>query len=292
MGLKPALWSSVWLIAFTACTLSGASGPPSSPKAILASASSQAAPTPQPPAIPRIEVLKSGYSCRLPVTWAGASDRNSFAHGGLLDLSTGAIEWSGQDAVRPRSFSWSARKWVPVRWQWLAPDGLRYADWDQAGLHVVDVRTGADRVISTLGGEVIAWAGEGIYAWDSTLPSMRLIRFDPKTGKSVELYRGDASKRFGTPENVQWDWIAGASAWSVAYPRESSGAITAAQLVRLDMTTGAVTVWLNDAGQTLALLGLDSQGRPLVSIGAGHGYEVWLGLAPNQFRMIDRKSVV
>jgi hypothetical protein len=168
----------------------------------------------------------------------------------------------------------------------LAPDGLRYADWDQAGLHVVDVRTGADRVISTLGGEVIAWAGEGIYAWDSTLPSMRLIRFDPKTGKSVELYRGDASKRFGTPENVQWDWIAGASAWSVAYPRESSGAITAAQLVRLDMTTGAVTVWLNDAGQTLALLGLDSQGRPLVSIGAGHGYEVWLGSAPNQFRMI------
>jgi hypothetical protein len=233
-----------------------------------------------------------GYHCRLPVTWANVSDTNAFAHGGLLDLSTGSIQWSGQDSVHPRSFSWAAEKWVPVKWQWIAPDGLRYAYVNQAGLHVVDVNSGADRVVATLGGSVITWAGEGIYAWDATLPALRLLRFDPDTGKQVELYRGGASKTSGGPENVQWQLISGAYAWSVAGVRDSNGALTEFQLLRLDMFTAAVTVWLDDPGRSLALVGVDSGGRPFVTISTGHRYEVWSGSAPNQFLMIGDGSVL
>jgi hypothetical protein len=295
---------SIAMLLLVACSQSGPSSRVS-PSAASSAAeqrspvlSPQASPILQPsatPPKPTIRLLKSGYNCRLPVTWAGGPGNPLPIYAGLLDLSNGSIILSDPQINNPNTYTWALGKWLPVRWQWVAPDGRQYAYGNETGLHMVDVSSSRDRLLAA-NAYPIDWSAEGIYAYDSTgssaRPALQLVRFNPNTGTRVVLYQGDPSDGPGGPQNVRWDWISGADAWAVAVIRDSSGGLVNLQVVRLDMSTGSVSVWLDDPGRSLALIGVDSRGRPFVTINTGSRFEVWLGSSPGTFQMIGDGSAL
>jgi len=196
----------------------------------------------------------------------------------------------GQFWIPGATYDRMAGRWLPVGPEAVAPDGVTfaYADYDlppspAAGMstgdgphaagalattgrvHLVDARTGADRIL--FGGsptyEVIGYTADGIYLQQVGLTmdgpfASGLFLLKPSGGVPAPVAGGNR-----TLDRAGWDVIGGA-AWGVDYST-GGGLQPGNQLVRLDLTTGAIQVWLTaPEGTGVTRVGTDSKGSLLV----------------------------
>lgn len=258
-----------------------------------------ASPSPQPtsepplssPSAPTPKVL-TGYtfpvqvkfSCRIPAQLNRATD--DATPPGFLDLTTGRFlsdpnsrmskvlgSWDDwHTVVKPVlrgflgvTYSWSARRWLPADRAAVSPDGLHYAYPEvpkpNVGLklHVVDLRTGADRVVSTgVNWGIVDYRSDGIYVAKTTYYSGEgnagLWRINPITGSVLMVL----------PETATTLSLGGGAAWG------SDHALEPTVLYRYDLATGLRTVWFARSNTFVEYRGAVSDGRPLVNTWSGN----------------------
>jgi hypothetical protein len=174
-----------------------------------------------------------------------------------------------------------AGRWVPAPPEAISADGTEYAYAAGDGVHLVEVRTAADRLLDAGAGlEVLALEPEGVYAVHRQRaggPSDGLWLVDPASG---------ATRRIRASEpGVAWTAAGGGAAWASAV---LPGGIE--EVWRLDPAAGTVATWLHRQGAGLLLVGLDGGGHPLVQVAAPQSSSVWLVSAPGQARQVSASS--
>lgn len=208
-------------------------------------------PTPTPHAI-----------CRLPVWWPeNTTPTGVDIHAAFVSIPDGAVTDAG---VLPQlsvslqglpsvqsygaTYEFASSQWVHVDRAYLSPDGKSFAYWTISGsndnsIHVLDLATGADRVIyrgSTLF-LVSAFEAKGIYLVHGVAPRQgafeKLYLLDPAGGTPVLVPGSDRHMyQYG------WELISDGSAWGIDYRVDGTAYIYS--LVRLDLATSQVTQWL------------------------------------------------
>lgn len=178
------------------------------------------------------------------------------------------------DPPQALAYDWAFKRWLPVRSQWVSPDGSQYAYTDITGrIHLVTVSTGADSVIASGSNwAVIGFTADGIYAG---------IR-DPSAQPSLSglwlVASGSGQVREITTSGT-WTFVAADSAWSMSPTVASPNEVSGNQLVGLDLKTGSVRAWYTvPDGDAAHLLGIDPSGHPV--IGDPYGYFVFRVTAP------------
>lgn len=254
--------------------------PATSPRTQLAvtipSPTASTSPLPTPSVSPTAQPL----SCRLPVSgYSGGT-------GGFVVLPGGAYTPDPASAVRlpaagssPGStYDRGQGKWLPVPRDWVAPDGHQYAFLEQLQypgggggyLHIVDVASGGDRRVPYDHGAsasrtneswgLLGYEPEGVYLFSfhsGGYPSLWLVD------------SGGSFRQVGTAFN--WQWVGSGGAWGIP-----AGNPQGAPLQRHDIASGANTTWIQRAGLTPTMLGLDGDGRAVILLGNDVVSELWL----------------
>jgi hypothetical protein len=240
----------------------------------------------------------------LPVTYSKNIQGTS---AGFFEYPAGLMAPNPTTVRRPASpfyaygatYDPAAGRWLPATADAISPDGLSvaYADYDlpppgtygmvaanpTAGtvtavpeigaiattgrVHVVDTRTGADRILyqGAPTYSVVGFTADGIYLAQVVLTMdgqswSGLFLLNPAGGTPRPVAGGSR-----TMDRPGW-WIAGGAAWGTDYST-GGGFGPGNQLVRLDLKTGAASVWSTQAeGMAVALIGIDSLGEALVVV--------------------------
>lgn len=201
------------------------------------------------------------------------------ANSHLWRTATQPYVFGSNDSGRGRiSYDRVVGRWLPVARDQISADGLHFAYAEpifpasaspQAGpgpfptgvhIRVVDLPSGSDRIVFSSTGvapfyTVVAYSQQGIYLTAACVEgcgpdSLKLWRLDVASGTLAKI-----SDRQG------FGWlIRDQVAWMASF--EASGQAT--QLVRLDLTNGQVATWLT--GAAMQLIGIDSEGSPLVTL--------------------------
>jgi hypothetical protein len=233
-------------------------------------------------------------SCSLPVVSWLKNGGNAASQNGFIAVPSGAITVD----TTPNGYTYDRayRRWLPVLAPMVLPDGSAYAYEDQPpdgeyDIHVVQVASGADKVISRMPYDnaysVLALQPEGVYV----VPVLH--RSGVPTG--LWLLSSTTGTLAAVPGAADADWrlIAGGAAWG--------GPVGADRLDRLDLSTGMVTTWFrHDIAIPLgiggdygpAVVGFDLSGRPLVEFAPPvdatvtpapmPSFEIWLVSSPGQ----------
>jgi hypothetical protein len=188
------------------------------------------------------------------------------------------------------SYDVALRRWLPVAWQQVLPDGSAYAYTREASptrsrneIHLVDVGSGRDRMIFNQDAyHVVAYQPEGVYVdyhLNGTDASSGLWLLNPTSG---------ALKAYPTGRQGTWTRVAAGAAWSYSLNGSRFGSTSFA---RLDLLTGAVATWFSvtspqplgqPGSKSLRLIGLERD-DPLVEVYSDEqNPEVWRLTAPNQ----------
>ena len=165
------------------------------------------------------------------------------------------------------SYTWALTKWLPVRQEWVAPDGMRYAYSDRLGaLHVVDARISQDRLVNgSKVWSVIAFRPEGVYAAvrGGSTAAAGLWRIDPNSG-TVRQLQADGAWRYVSPGAA---WALTTTPPSVPPPfwyTPQFGPF-GNTLVRLDLATNQQATLYVRTDTEFRLLGVDDQGDPAIA---------------------------
>jgi hypothetical protein len=221
-------------------------------------------PTPMPTAVSNRTVsLLVNFNCQLPARIAVGTVP------GFLDLRTGHFasdpSAGSQEVV---TYSWPSRRWLPVRYDLVAPDQLHYAyigevpsypPQSQGNLHVVDIAGGTDRIVLK-GGQwtqssgvwgIIRFATEGIYLQKEAYASegnWGVWLVDPSSGAIREIFS----------ESIGNTSFGSGAAWT------GNDLYTSTQVFRIDPTTGERVLWFSKPNPWLWYAGSDASGRPLI----------------------------
>src|SRR6266851_1099520 len=171
-------------------------------------------------------------------------------------------------------------RWLPVNRAQVSDDGLRYVYVDHEptaaisqNIHVVDVRTGSDRVVFPNTNNplyaVVGLVQQNIYL-TSCQPTETggncwgpLRRLDATTGNIATV-----SDRRGTwVISGRVGWMA--TCWPAQYPAPCFGIYDERgpnQLLRVELATGAEEIW--GSGSGIDLIGIDGGGAPIITLGS------------------------
>jgi hypothetical protein len=192
--------------------------------------------------------------------------------------------------------SWPAHRWLPVRYDQVAPDLLHYAyvgemtsagrtdfpPQSQGNLHVVDVAAGRDRVVLK-GGPwtsqqsgvwgVIRYATEGIYLQKEAYASSGnwgVWLVDPVSGAMREIL----------PESIANTSYGSGAAWTGS----STDVLTSSAVYRIDPSTRERVLWFSKPNPWLWYAGSDASGKPLIQWiqQAPAASELWVLSGPSQ----------
>jgi hypothetical protein len=198
-------------------------------------------------------------------------------------------------------------KWLPVDWRLVSDDGTRYTYATYSGdpttpgsysaLHVVNVATGVDRIVTQTGQYVINdFVGSGIYLspWvgghDGPGPQIGSV-MDPSTGSVRALSGG---QKYGY-------WIGSGAGWRTDYntadPTVHQGMTGPNRIIRVDLASGSETTWFYQQGADwVQVLGFDQQGHPIVSSGVASGNSqevtIWLITDPTHHSVMYSGSLM
>ena len=228
---------------------------------------------PAPSAGDRQVPLLLNLGCRLPARV------DPLGPAGFLDLSTGRFTVDGS-ASTVGSYSWGARRWVPVPYNQVAPDGLHYARVEDAGsgntrVHVVDLASGGDRVLMKDGPWYVAdYASEGVYVEKrNTAANYGLWLLDPATGDVRQVL----------PESVVGLTLGGGAAWVEDVVSEGP---VARAVYRIDLVTGVRTLWFSRTLPFAVYYASDASNKAIVSWESvainDHATELWLLSRPQE----------
>jgi hypothetical protein len=172
-------------------------------------------------------------------------------------------------------------KWVPVPYEWVAPDGssYAYAEPPTSGhdIYIAPVAGGNPReVLLDRHYEVRDWEPEGIYVSriDTDGPqaniSRGLTRVDPGTGRGTFL-----------TDQGNWTVFSRSAAFGVRVPaNEDSPPPPPTKLQHIDLADGRVTDWFDAKGLFVTPLAVDSSGAALVQARNDVSIEVWRVTGP------------
>lgn len=220
--------------------------------------------------------------CRIPLSWT-ANLSNSLPKEGFMDLTTGQVSdvpAAHLDATLPNLakslgppvlIGWPTgdsyydapqNRWLPALGQWVSPDGASYLymDFDASALHIVDVASGADRVLVSKRLFPLAWTADHVYVMDYG------IGLGPQT-YTVSVPGGVLTKLGAKLNSVVP--VSGTGAWdtdvSPTLPHISgqNGPI-ANRVSRVDLVSGQKVEWFSAANATVTLLGFTQSGAPLI----------------------------
>lgn len=231
--------------------------------------------------------------CKMPIGWLENDAQNrkaaflSIPDGALVEDPDGALVYDGSrylwrtakqpylygdiaGGVQPGGgpgtmFDTAYSRWLPVGSKSVSPDGASYAYSESfsggriAELHLVSVASGADRVLVTGNWFVLDFETSGIYVGSLDGPGIWLL--DPNT----------AVLRQVTKAPGPWS-VFGGFGWSTAFdptdphPLPAIGGFEPNLLVRLDLTTGAITPWVHKLGAGISIIGSDVEGDPLIDV--------------------------
>jgi hypothetical protein len=238
--------------------------------------------------------------CTLPVyNWGGVTNGGNYSiigQYGFLDVASGKFE-ANTIAFSTGSYDWPYQRWLPVSMAQVLPDGSAYAYekelTDSFEIYVVQVASGAEKMVYHMpydnAYQILAFQPEGVYVYPimhrSGLPS-GLWLLDPSKS---------ALKPLPTSMDGSWQLVSGGAAWG------GPGGMAGDSLVRLDLTTGALTTWFQHTvqgaafegyGYGVSVIGFDVSGRPLVEVYPPFDLqaspepkpqpEVWLVSSPGQ----------
>ena len=217
-------------------------------------------------------------NCRLPV-YAGPPGSGGFIvyPGGtfIADPSSSVSLPPGAPSPAPGygygstglTYDRAYSKWLPVPRAWVSPDGSRYAYPSANSLYVQDVNGSGN---TALGGgrawTIVAVLAEGVYASTTNAPGLWLL---PYSGSPRQI----ATTGF-------WQAADHGAAYGTATSAVPQGA--SSSIIKLDLTTGAITDWFGRSNSQAAVVGFDSQGNPIVQVSyTNAGQEWWLTTAPS-----------
>src|ERR1700682_425632 len=218
-----------------------------------------------------ISLIARVPDCRLPLY------AESPLHGQFLSVATGQIAddpkvafvidgmlWRSQATPVLTGQTWAsydrpAARWVPANVDATSPDGSRYAYVDYRNppnfqLHVVDVATGRDRLLSLDKGfwSLIGFTNAGIYlhqSYEGVGPGLTLV--NPDSG-AIRTIFSDSPVAFVSGD-VAWTY-----AWNDAdklpHPPGMGGGHN--QVGSRDLNTSNTTPWLYRAGTDLYVMGV------------------------------------
>ena len=228
-------------------------------------------------------------SCRLPISIA---DSQGNSQGAFVSFPSGKVtlDATGVGGVYyDRPFA----RWLHVTGNAVSSDGARYVYLDhkvpgtlgRVGLHVVDVRTGTEKLVELGAPEdtsayvVVSFAPEGIWlsyaGYESPSSGLLLV-----TGTAV-------LKDVGGPGI--YEPVAGAPGvfWFTdggPIPQQSAGlgGIIQARMQRLTISDSRTEPWFSESGLYLTVLGTDLVGHPIFS----DGNNVRLASSPGEAKVI------
>ena len=190
------------------------------------------------------------------------------------------------------SYDWAFHRWLPVPRALVASDGATYTYSELVGppppptpasgprfgpfrshIHIVDVASTVDRVVldSDTGWAAVGYSGVLVYvvhAAPEETPDGGLYALDVVTGEIRQLASPVAAGSSASP--ISWRVIGSDAAWGT----DQDGG-----LFRLDLKTGAASLWFRGPNGPLQVVALDLQGRPIV---AGDPFGAWLAVAPQE----------
>lgn len=234
-----------------------------------------------------VSPVGQSLSCRLPVVWDMLGDTTERL--GFLTFPGGTLTQDPSAPARALFYDRAYQRWLPVWRQAVSADGTRYAyDAGNLGLHtggklhVVDVSTGADRVVyvdsAGIVYKVVDFSSGGIYvtAGDSESRSSGMWYLN-LAGGSPQLINN----------NIESPALGGGFGWGLDFnagdPSPAPGGFQSPvnRMLRVDLTSGVATPWFYRPGADIYIVGFDSAGNPLVGVlGATdatgrHSFEVW-----------------
>ena len=287
------------------------------PVALSACGMTSKAASPGPNATAISSVTGLTFTCRLPVVQPLLAGSALFQTA-FVDFPSGTVTIDEKGAFEQRNelytsvalphlagLNWPSwdrtfSRWVPAEREGISPDGARYAyaiagsDYPKMNLHpllhLVDIGTGADRIIRLpaldpfLTWGVASFTTEGIYLrklpYEGISPP-GLWLLDPTTG-SVQLAARDSALSSPRAGAV---WVNSLDpADTGALPDAYSGTLLPNEVIRQDLKSGARVVWFYRPGKSVHLLGVDQSGHPFVLVATGQSsadrVELWLVPAP------------
>jgi hypothetical protein len=170
------------------------------------------------------------------------------------------------------------KKWVPVPWTSVTPDGSRYAYTSPNSIYVTNV---ADNSQVELGDGkawvIIAVQSEGVYATNPNVSGLWLLPYTgaPRQITTVGYWQAEAAgAAYGTETS--------------ALPQGVSTTIN-----RLDIGTGAITAWFSRGSASSSVAGFDGQGKPIIFAYPfnSQGPEVWIANSPTNWVAIMGPSI-
>lgn len=193
------------------------------------------------------------------------------------------------------SYDAPRQRWLPVPRELVSPDGSAYAytyiqPGPLQGVHLVDVRTGSDRVIAGTQGDadargfhywVVAFAQEGIYVTRvNQLGGGGLLLLDPGTGALVQV---------STDARGAYVFVAGRQAWWTL-PSSDLNAASDPYVYHQPLTGVAgqhAESWFKRPGFWMYVLGVDSTGHAVVLAQSAGADELWLLSTPDSSAQIS-----
>jgi hypothetical protein len=223
-------------------------------------------PTPSPVIpTPLAQLLR----CRLPVSngQPGSGGFIVFPGGKFVADPASNVVVSGVPTPSPGPYGYQGNfygltydraysKWLPVPATMVSPDGSRYVFPSAGSVYVLSAKGGPITELgadSGRGWNIFGVGTEGVYAnpqaqGQQAVAGLWLLPFT------------------GSPRQVTtsgyWFTVGRGAAYGYPAPAVPSGAVQS--LLRLDLKTGASTVWLPDVPSNSSILGFDFQGNPIV----------------------------
>lgn len=302
--------SILLLVAIAACTGSGqkpaAAPTPSSaasPSAVAspsASAASSASPSPIPSTtpVPDLQLSAVSFSCRLPVLITTQYDDGASIQGGFVTFPAASYQADPNGVILPQPtgeyvtkaspvlrasdggaafYDLVAKRWLPLGAGQTSPDGTSYAYISVTGasnptqVHIVQVASGADRVISIappptgVGWQVEDFDGKSVYL-SIQIPDefpTAVWRLDAVTSSLQQLLPTSAGNVQLVTNGVAWVGLLNPGDPS---PPQLPKGEPFNTLVSIDLGTGASTTWVYRPGQAVMFVYLDSSSHPLVTV--------------------------
>jgi hypothetical protein len=166
--------------------------------------------------------------------------------------------------------SWDVaqKRWLPVPYTWVTPDGSKYAHTSPNSIYVEDV-AGNTQVELGEGKswQIIGVLADGVYAMN-TQPTGLIA--------GLWLLPFSSPARQLTPTGY-WQGVTAGAAYGTAVSAVPQGVSTT--IIKLDLKTGVVDQsWFTRQGANSTVTGFDAHGNPIIQVNSfnGQGNEVWI----------------
>lgn len=292
MGVRTAASTAIVCIALSAC---GSTHPTAQAGTPSPSAYASSASTPPPISSPSASLSPSaspnaseGLACRLPVVVGSTPGFVTFPGGVFAaDPQPRTISVPGYPYPSSLIYDQPVGRWLSgLPWSWVSSDGSRYVYRGADGsIHLATVAEATDTVIvasktSPSGGGwfPIAMSGQQIFL---AVGSNEVAAPAPYYG--VWSANQDGSGLKMVTQSGVFNAIDQGGAWGVT-PQ------SAANLNRLDLTTGIQVAWFSPSDGFISLYGFDTAGHPIIGINpssnSGGNYRVGILTAKDTFQAI------